>query len=330
VSRRNLDPGKNPIAPISVTIGDDGNERQNITVQGKTSTVDTALDEVTVSPLPGSKVGQDVAAFLYDANGDPIYQAADGVSGKGGKLLCIGGFDPSFDAWGPLPLTSDGQAVNIAGTVSAFCTNGSFTQANALIVGGSLTVAVSSYGNSLFAVTGTFTNAELFFEYNDGAAWWPLLVYPVGQSSPVSTITVSTASQFSFVAGPTFQVRMRLNSLGSGSLVGRVLSSAAAPLLQPVVSSFPSIAWGAVTRTTVGTTGANAAAANLARRAITLYCEAGGQLYWTFNGTASATNYQGILNAGQGLEWSEARNSTQALSVRGSTASVTYTVCEAT
>jgi hypothetical protein len=312
--------------PATRTIG--GEEFQLVVPSGAETVGGASIIECTTTSLPGIKRGSDVAAFLYDANGDPIYQAPDDVSGKGGKLLRIGGFDPSFDAWGPLPLTSDGQAVNIAGTVSAFCTNGSFTQANALIVGGSLTVAVSSYGNSLFAVTGTFTNAELFFEYNDGAAWWPLLVYPVGKSSPVSTITVSTASQFSFVAGPTFQVRMRLNSLGSGSLVGRVLSSAAAPFLQPVVNSYASITWGTPVSTVV-TTAAQVTAANSSRKAIQVWCSVG-EVYYRFGANPSSTVFQGRLGTGQELRIGEGMISTQSFCCLAVGATATVLVTEAT
>lgn len=91
----------------------------------------------------------------------------------------------------------------------------------------------------------------------------------------------------------------------------------------------PSITWGTVTRTTVSAA-ATAAAANASRVALSMWNESGGQIKWTFNGTASATNYQGILNAGQGMIFEGSTNSTQALSIIAVSGTVTYTISEAT
>jgi len=96
------------------------------------------------------------------------------------------------------------------------------------------------------------------------------------------------------------------------------------------VTRVSAITWGAVTRTTVAAVAATAMAANANRRALSLWNESGGAMYWTFNGTASLTNYQGILYSGDGIIFKGDDNSTQALSVITAAATVTYTVSEAT
>ena len=240
------------------------------------------------------------------------------------------GYSASDGQWYPIPVTGGGFQLEVNASVAGSVSLDTFTQASSLLVGGSLSAALGARGCGAFVFTGTFTSAQLAFEYFIGSVWQPLEVYPFFGAAPVTTVTISSESQYSFVCGPATQVRVRLVSLGSGTIVARLNGSPTAPILQPVQPRHRPITWGAVTRTTIGTTGADALAANANRRGLTLFCESTGQLFWCFGSTASATNYQGILQPGQGLSFNEAQISTQNLSVRGSVAAVNYTVCEAT
>lgn len=71
MARRSIDPGKSPSAPISVTTGDDGDERQNINLQGATSNDLTTQYSVQTQPHDRTRQVLDImpaARFLVGTN----------------------------------------------------------------------------------------------------------------------------------------------------------------------------------------------------------------------------------------------------------------------